>query len=110
MTPEEDRLIPNSKTDGEGDAILSVDPEDIKRFWKVKPPWAPGNDINSACSPGADTAAVYQRWTMITTLTTHPLRRQCQRKATAFGLPAQRHAASIAGKTMHLKQTFGFSR
>jgi hypothetical protein len=65
-----DASIPNFKTYTEGDPIPPVDPEDIKRFWKLKPPWGPGNNEQSACSPGADTAAVFRRWAMIDTLTT----------------------------------------
>jgi hypothetical protein len=68
-----DPSIPKFKTYAEGEPILPVDPEDIKRFWHVKPPWGPGNDEQSACSPGADTAAVYRRWVMIQTLTTYNL-------------------------------------
>ena len=56
---------PKLKTYAEGEAIPSVDSEDIKRFWHVKPPWRSGNDVQSACSPAADTAAVFRRWTMI---------------------------------------------
>jgi hypothetical protein len=68
-----DTDIPNFKTYAEGEPIPSVDPEDIKRFWHVKPPWRHGNDVQSACSPGADVAAVFRRWAMIDTLTIYKL-------------------------------------
>jgi hypothetical protein len=68
-----DTDIPNFMTYAEGEAIPPVDPEDIKRFWKVKPPWRQGNDVQSASSPGANTTAVFQRWAMIDTLTTYNL-------------------------------------
>jgi hypothetical protein len=68
-----DPFIPQPKTYAEGEPISPVDPEDIKSFWKLKPPWGPGNDVQSACSPGADTAAVYRRWCMIQTLITYKL-------------------------------------
>jgi hypothetical protein len=68
-----DTDIPKFKTYAEGEAIPPVDPEDIKRFWHVKPPWRPGNDVESACSPGADTTAVFWRWSMIDTLTIYKL-------------------------------------
>ena len=63
----------NFKTYAEGEPIPPVNPEDLKHFWHVKPPWRPGNDVQSACSPGADVAAVYRRWVMIQTLTTYNL-------------------------------------
>lgn len=65
--------LPNFKTYAEGEPIPPVDPEDVKRFWHVKPPWRPGNDVQSASSPGADVAAVFRRWAMIDTLTTYNL-------------------------------------
>ena len=68
-----DTDIPKVETYAEGEPIPPVDPEDVKRFWHVKPPWRPGNDVQSACSPGADTTAVFQRWAMIDTLTTYNL-------------------------------------
>jgi hypothetical protein len=68
-----DTDIPKFKNYAEGEAIPPVDPKDIKRFWKLKPPWGPGNDVQSACSPGADTAVVYRRWDMIQTLTIYNL-------------------------------------
>src|SRR5712691_8738536 len=52
----------------EGEPIPPVDPEDIKRCWNLRPPWNPGNDQQSACSPGADVEAVFRRWAMIDTL------------------------------------------
>jgi hypothetical protein len=61
---------PNLRTYAEGDPIPPVALEDIKRCWHLKPPWRPGNDHQSACSAGADVAAVYRRWRMINTLTT----------------------------------------
>ena len=68
-----DTDIPKFETYAEGEPIPPVDPEDIKRFWHVKPPWCSGNDVQSACSPGADVAAVFRRWGMIGTLTIHKL-------------------------------------
>ena len=65
--------IHHFKTYAEGEPIPPVDPEDIKRFWKVKPPWGPGNDVDSACNPGADTRAVSQRRSIIQTLTIYKL-------------------------------------
>jgi hypothetical protein len=65
--------ITDFKTYADGEPIPSVDPEDIKRFWHVKPPWHTGNDVQSASSPGADVAAVFRRWAMIDTLTTYNL-------------------------------------
>src|SRR5882762_1699297 len=65
--------IPNFKTYTGGEPIHRVDPEDIRRCWHLKPPWGPGNDQQSACSPGADVAAVFRRWAMIDTLTTYNL-------------------------------------
>jgi hypothetical protein len=51
--------IPNFSLYAEGQPISPVDPEDIQHFWKLQPPYGPGNDQQSACSPGAETAAVY---------------------------------------------------
>jgi hypothetical protein len=65
--------IPKFKTYADGEAIPPVDPEDIKRFWHVKPPWRSGNDVQSACSLAADTAAVFSRWWMIQALITYNL-------------------------------------
>jgi hypothetical protein len=68
--PNSDADLPKFKVYKDGESIPPVDPEDIKRFWKVKPPWRPGNDVESACSPGADVVAVYRRWMMIQALIT----------------------------------------
>jgi hypothetical protein len=63
---DSDSNLPKEYKDGA--SIPSADPEDIKRLYNVKPPWRSGNDIESACSPGADRSAVYSRWSMVTTL------------------------------------------
>jgi len=68
-----DTDIPQFRTYAEGEPISRVDPRDFQPPWKLKPPWGPGNDDRSACSPGADTAAVYRRWCLLTTLTTYNL-------------------------------------
>jgi hypothetical protein len=67
-----DTDIPKFRTHPE-EPISLIDPEDLKRFWKLKPPWGPGNDEQSACSAGADTAAVYRRRCLLSTLTTYNL-------------------------------------
>jgi hypothetical protein len=68
-----DTDIPKFKNYAKGESIPPVDPDDIKRFWKLKPPWGPGNNEQSACSPWADVAAVFRRWAMIDTLTIYKL-------------------------------------
>ena len=65
--------IPKFKPYADGKPIPPVDPEDVKRCWHLKPPWVPGHDHQSACSPGADVAAVSERWGMIDTLTNFKL-------------------------------------
>lgn len=65
--------IPHFRIYRDGEPIPAVDPEDVKRVWKLIPPWRPGNDQQSACSPGADVSAVTLRTNMIDTLNTHEL-------------------------------------
>jgi hypothetical protein len=63
-----DANIPYFKIYEDGEPIPPVDPEDVKRVWELIPPWRPGNDQHSACSPGADVSAVSLRSGMIETL------------------------------------------
>lgn len=68
-----DAETPQFRTYSEGESISPVDPEDLKRFWKLKPPSGSGNNVQSACGSGADTATLYRRWCMIQTLITYKL-------------------------------------
>jgi len=65
--------VPNFRTYEDGEPIPPVDPEDVKQVWKLIPPWRPGNDQQSACSPGANVTAVTRRSNMIGTLKIYKL-------------------------------------
>jgi hypothetical protein len=43
--------IPKFRLYAEGEVISPVDPEDLQRFWKLKPPWSSGNDVELHVAP-----------------------------------------------------------
>jgi hypothetical protein len=56
--------IPNFKTYAEGEPIPPVDPEDLKRRWKIKIPWS-SEDLHAAWQHEADISAVSSRFGML---------------------------------------------
>jgi hypothetical protein len=59
-----DASIPSYKDYREGEPIPPVDPEDLKRMWRLRPP-SSWEDQRAACGPGADIAAIWRRRSMI---------------------------------------------
>ena len=76
-----DASIPDSRNYAEGESILQVNPEDIKRMWEFERPrnrtgsdgWKWLQDLKAALSPGVDFTAVSSRCGMIRTLIVYKL-------------------------------------